>query len=152
MLSRELFEMDLMSSSIFSFSSFTLAGFVLKMLSFMYPQRRKKLGTVRSGDLGGGSLGFAVLRFGPFFNSVFRFSGKINAVLRFSCFPRFAVFVCFCLVVCGFTNNHVGFAVLHVFSPRFFEIFVCGFAVLGTPKPPPPPGGHGILPCFEISL
>ena len=39
-----------------------------------------------------GALGFSVLRFWPFFRSVFRFSQQRTAVFRFWCLLRFAGF------------------------------------------------------------
>lgn len=56
-ISRVPFEIDLMSSANFLFRLSTVERFVLTILLFRDP-RRKKSGTVRSGDLGGHGLTF----------------------------------------------------------------------------------------------
>ena len=50
------------------------------------PPKKKKKTTKR------GALGFSVLRFWPFFRSVFRFLHRKTSVFRFWCLLRFAVF------------------------------------------------------------
>ena len=82
--------------------------------------------------LAGGTSGFSVLRFWPFFTSVFRFLCQKTSVFRFWCSPRFAAFSFFSIWFSVFVEVTCGLSVLLcdvVFGFSYFVLFVVfGFA------------------------
>ena len=67
-----------------------------------------------------GALGFSVLRFWPFFRSVFRFLHRKTSVFRFWCMLRFAVFS---FLTFGFRFSAKIQAVFRIWDAMWFSVF-----------------------------
>ena len=74
-----------------------------------------------------GALGFSVLRFWPFFRSVFRFLHRKTSVFRFWCMLRFAVLP-FLAFVFRFSAKIQ--AVFRIWYPIWFSVFPIWFPVM----------------------